>query len=150
MNHLPGTYALVLRSSQPCQLQIGRLGGMQVRPGFYIYVGSAIGPGGLSGRLSHHLRPPASPHWHIDYLRQAAEVVEVWAVEGREKREHAWAQSLCACPECSIPRPRFGASDCRCPAHLVYREDRPSLGWFGEVTGYSAFPIAGQVHYPRG
>jgi Uri superfamily endonuclease len=133
MASAPGTYALILHSSQACRLKVGRLGEMQVWPGFYIYTGSAFGPGGLQGRLAHHLRPPVAPHWHIDYLRQAAEVVEVWAAEGPEKREHAWAQALTACPGCSIPLLRFGASDCRCPAHLVYLPERPGPEWFWAV-----------------
>jgi Uri superfamily endonuclease len=108
---------------------------MAVQPGYYLYVGSAFGPGGLQGRLAHHHKVPASPHWHIDYLRQAAEVVEVWAVEGPEKREHAWAQALCSCPDCSIPLNRFGASDCRCPAHLVYRPERPTQEWLEDLLG---------------
>lgn len=132
MTPSPGTYALILRSSQPSKLLVGKLGEMQVQPGFYIYVGSAFGPGGLQGRLSHHLRPPAFPHWHIDFLRQAAEVVDVWVLEGLEKSEHAWARALCAWPECSIPLLRFGASDCRCPAHLVYTPAWPPEEWFAK------------------
>ncbi len=103
---------------------------MPVRPGYYLYMGSAFGPGGLRGRLSHHFAPPASPYWHIDYLRQAAELLEVWHTDDPVKREHVWARALCKHPQCSIPAPRFGASDCRCPAHLVYMEARPSMAWF--------------------
>ena len=130
MTPSPGTYALILRSTKTSKLLVGTLGEMQVQPGFYVYVGSAFGPGGLQGRLSHHLKPPVSPHWHLDILRQAAEVVDVWVLEGPEKREHAWARALCAWPECSIPLPRFGASDCRCPAHLVYTPVFPPEEWF--------------------
>jgi len=82
MTALPGTYALILHSTHSRALPIGRLGEMQVEPGYYIYVGSAFGPGGLRGRLMHHLRPPIAPHWHVDYLRRVAEVVDIWAVEG--------------------------------------------------------------------
>ncbi len=70
----PGTFALVLRrtdASAPC---VGRLGRLALRPGHYVYVGSAQGPGGVRARLSRHLRQATRPHWHIDYLTAAAEI----------------------------------------------------------------------------
>lgn len=101
-------------------IQIGALGALNVTPGTYIYVGSAFGPGGLSGRLQHHLRPAVHPHWHIDYLRQATEVTEIWYSVSSERLECTWARQLGAMPETSIPLKKFGASDCGCPAHLFF------------------------------
>lgn len=75
----PGTYALLLRSLASGRVAVGRHGALAVRRGWYVYVGSARGPGGLRGRLLHHLRPAGRPHWHIDYLRQQAAVREIWA-----------------------------------------------------------------------
>ncbi|MBN1976046.1 MAG: GIY-YIG nuclease family protein, partial [Anaerolineae bacterium] len=90
--------------------------------GWYAYVGSAQGPGGLAARLARHLRPLKSLHWHIDYLRAQAQPVQAWYTTGTQKRECAWARALSSFPAASIPVPRFGASDCRCPAHLIYGE----------------------------
>ncbi len=59
------------------RLEIGRLGSFNIIPGFYAYVGSAFGPGGLRARIRHHLESVAQPHWHIDYLLGYAEPVEV-------------------------------------------------------------------------
>lgn len=73
-----GTYALILSSATDCLLQIGRLGQLHVQPGFYVYVGSAFGPGGVRARVWHHQRSSARPHWHVDYLRRTARLVEVW------------------------------------------------------------------------
>ncbi len=103
---------------------------MLVQPGFYLYIGSAFGPGGLGGRLSHHLSPVESPHWHIDYLRPVTSLAEVWVTEDRQKREHEWAQALAASREAIIPKPGFGASDCHCRAHLFFFPVRPTLEWF--------------------
>ncbi len=108
---------------------------MLVKPGFYIYVGSAFGPGGLRGRLFHHLSRVESPHWHIDYLRPVTNLVEVWITEDQQKREHEWARALAAGQVAFIPLPRFGASDCRCPAHLFFLPLQPSLDWFLERLG---------------
>lgn len=43
----PGTYALVLASSKASSVRIGGLSILRLQPGFYVYVGSALGPGGL-------------------------------------------------------------------------------------------------------
>ena len=80
-----GTYILIANVSQVRRLQVGSLGRFDVIPGFYAYVGSAFGAGGLRARLGHHLASAAEPHWHIDYLLQVACPVEVWfATAGRK------------------------------------------------------------------
>jgi Uri superfamily endonuclease len=122
----PGTYALLLSSSATCPLQIGRLGQCCVRPGFYVYVGSACGPGGVRARVSHHQKPAIRPHWHIDYLRTVTRLEDIWYVYGAVRWEHVWAdivQHLCGA---SVPLRRFGASDCTCASHLYFFPRRPS------------------------
>jgi len=44
-----GTYILIASVLQMKRLKIGRLGTYDLLPGFYAYVGSAFGPGGLRG-----------------------------------------------------------------------------------------------------
>jgi Uri superfamily endonuclease len=129
---LPGTYALLLRVDSLATIRVGSLGEMVVVPGFYVYVGSALGPGGLRGRLGHHLKPVAHPHWHVDYLRQVAGVVDVRYVVSSERMECAWARQLAVLPEVTIPLKKFGASDCDCPAHLFYCTDfsEPIMKWY--------------------
>ena len=41
----PGTYALILSCASNARIQIGRLGTMQLQRGYYVYLGSALGPG---------------------------------------------------------------------------------------------------------
>jgi Uri superfamily endonuclease len=126
----PGSYALVLEVNEYVDLAIGKLGSMQAIPGYYVYTGSAFGPGGLRARLSRHLSLPHTFHWHIDYLRRASEPVEIWTNESCENLEHTWAKILQTYPGAVIPKRRFGASDCRCPAHLVYYPHRPEFERF--------------------
>ena len=66
---LPGTYALVLSASACQKFAVGRLGTLTVEPGFYLYVGSAFGPGGLAARVGRHCRREKTCRWHVDYLR---------------------------------------------------------------------------------
>jgi Uri superfamily endonuclease len=113
-----GTYALILQLPVQSRIAVGRLGAFLFPAGFYIYVGSAFGPGGLRARIAHHMKRATRPHWHIDYLRRVCEVEEIWYVEGK-RLECAWADRLSSAAGLSIPAPGFGCSDCRCRAHLV-------------------------------
>jgi Uri superfamily endonuclease len=126
MNAQPGTYALVLSSAVPALIRVGRLGSLRLHPGFYVYIGSAHGPGGLRARLAHHLGPGSRPHWHIDYLRAHANPEAVWCCYGPRPWEHQWAKCLGTLPEASIPLAGFGASDCACESHLYFFKGRPS------------------------
>lgn len=125
---------LGLRLLAPARLTVGRLGPFAFPAGWYAYVGSACGPGGLRGRLAHHLGPLRRPHWHIDYLRAVAPVETIWLSAGDAAQEHAWAASLAQMPGAAIVAPRFGASDCRCPAHLFHFAAPPA-----------SFSLAGRV-----
>jgi Uri superfamily endonuclease len=122
----PGTYALILRALAAQDIQVGRLGRLAVLPGVYVYVGSAFGPGGLMARVGRHQRKPPALHWHIDYLRRVTELVEVWFTYDPIPREHEWADIFRNLPGAMIPLKGFGASDCRCKAHLFYFETEPS------------------------
>ena len=119
-----GTYLLLLECRIKTRLSIGKLGRMMVMPGYYVYVGSAFGPGGISARVRHHSEIAARPHWHIDYLRTGAELVDIWCIYG-SRCEHQWAQSLMHKPITTVPLKGFGASDCDCATHLFYFAHRP-------------------------
>ena len=123
-----GTYIFLLRSRIQTSLPIGKLGVLNLRLGIYLYVGSAQGPGGLRGRLSHHLRGASKPHWHIDYLRQSTVPAALWWQISPQRLEHDWANALGQ--EFDIAMPRFGASDCRCASHLFFARRLPSLQVF--------------------
>lgn len=127
MNSEPGTYALILRSSRSERLQIGRLGILEQEPGYYIYVGSAFGPGGLWARTRRHRRKIGASHWHIDYLKPWLDLREIWYTHDPVRREHQWAKALLTVPESSVPLPGFGSSDCRCGTHLVHFSSAPDF-----------------------
>ncbi len=130
MNARPGTYALLLQADRQRTVRVGRLGRLTVEPGCYVYVGSALGPGGVRARVGHHSRLATRPHWHIDYLRRAAALRHVWYSYDCVRREHAWADIFAHMPDASIPLPGFGASGCTCPAHLYFFSRQPRLDSF--------------------
>lgn len=126
----PGTYALILAAHEARCLRIGRLGSLALRPGWYVYVGSAFGPGGVRARLAHHRQRTARPHWHIDYLRRHTQLEGVWCTHDPVRREHQWAQTMQRLPGADMPLRGFGASDCACASHLVCFTRRPPLRLF--------------------
>jgi Uri superfamily endonuclease len=121
----PGTYVLVLRCATSRAVRIGRLGSIRLPPGWYVYVGSAFGPGGLRARIGHHRKRAAHPHWHIDYLRRYTRLESVWYCCG-VRREHEWAARIGAMPGAAIVLRGFGSSDCRCATHLYWFAESPN------------------------
>lgn len=119
MAAVKGSYALVIGLEREQRLAVGRLGSFDFPAGRYLYLGSGLN--GLESRVRRHLRRDGAKkrHWHIDYLTAAAAVIEVWwAADGR-RRECEWAGKAQEWGG-GIVAPGFGASDCRCRAHLLY------------------------------
>lgn len=119
-----GVYALVLENPC-CEVRIGALGAKEFAAGRHVYIGSALGSGGLARadrhvRLARHRDRP--PRWHIDYLLLSPHVTLAAVVTAATDRD---------C-ECALARavggayvPGFGCSDCACPSHLFYRPGDP-------------------------
>lgn len=121
----PGAYLLLLLLRQGVVLRVGRLGEFPLPRGYYAYVGSARGPGGVRARVARHLRRDKSLRWHIDYLAQYGDILDVWASFGRARRECDWAAVLVRSAGARRLVPGFGASDCGCAGHLLYWQRRP-------------------------
>ncbi|MBI4216843.1 MAG: GIY-YIG nuclease family protein [Chloroflexi bacterium] len=132
MAKLKGTYALALHLETPQTLLVGRLGVFSFPPGYYLYLGSALGS--LAPRLERHLAGSGRRHWHIDYLRAVATPVGAAYAKTAEREECRWARAALALPGATVVSPRFGASDCRCAAHL-FRFPRPPLAALERALG---------------
>jgi Uri superfamily endonuclease len=119
-----GIYCLVFRNTS-CPVQVGALGEIAFQSGWHIYVGSALGSGGLQ-RLRRHISIARShdkqPKWHIDYLLTSPCFSLVYAVFSvtADRLECRLAREL---NEGGIPM--FGCSDCSCTSHLLYRQGDP-------------------------
>jgi len=114
----PGGYILVMKVLHHCSIQVGRLGLMKVRPGKYLYGGSARR--GLEARINRHFRRAKTRYWHIDYLTLHSEiaVLEAWCYAGEYEVEHMLAGH--ASLEAGEILKGFGAGDCteKCYSHL--------------------------------
>jgi len=122
----PGTYALILSCTSNARIQIGRLGTMKLQRGYYVYLGSALGSGGLRARIAHHQKLSPRPHWHIDYLRAHTCFHGVWFTYDAKRREHQWVRVVQVMSGAKIPLLGFGASDCDCRSHLYFFKRCPS------------------------
>jgi Uri superfamily endonuclease len=140
-----GTYVLALWLDAPRTITIGRLGRFEFPAGWYLYVGSALGPGGPEARLSRHFRRSTSgkrAHWHADYVREVAAWGGAWACHSQERLECAWAEALRRRLDASVVVRGFGASDCRCPAHLLRVESLPDERWLSINLGTERITVS--------
>ncbi len=128
-----GTYALLLALEKEVTIAVGKLGLFTFPSGYYLYLGSA--QGGIYPRVKRHLRREKRLRWHIDYLLEHAEVMEVWHAPGEGSQECLWCQVAQEMSQSEVLFPGFGSSDCRCSSHLVYYPSMPSFELFQQRLG---------------
>ncbi|NOZ72412.1 MAG: GIY-YIG nuclease family protein [Chloroflexi bacterium] len=116
-----GSYALVFFLDAPLTLTVGKLGQGRLPAGWLVYVGSAMGPGGVRARLLRHFRREKRLHWHIDALSTQVTPLAALVHLGSERFECVWGQRLARTKGAIVPMRGFGSSDCRagCEAHLL-------------------------------
>ncbi len=119
-----GIYCLVFKNPA-CTVRVGALGEIAFRKGWHIYVGSALGSGGLA-RLERHValsqNKDKPPKWHVDYLSESGPFCLRYTLHAltEERLECRFAEALGG-----EAIPAFGCSDCRCPSHLFFRRRNP-------------------------
>ena len=132
-----GTYVLLLLLEHDKEIVVGRQRSSHsilFRAGYYAYVGSAHGPGGLRSRINRHLIKDKKSVWHIDSLRKEAVPIEVWLNVHERKQEKIWADALIAMKG-SHPVANFGNTDDRTSrTHLCHFNYRPSFQSFRRLV----------------
>ena len=118
-----GTYCLLLYADSEKSIKVGALGPLKIKKGYYVYIGSAFGPGGLKARISRHIKKSKKIRWHIDYLRKATEIVDIKFSTDKKRLECKWAAKF-AENGGETPFKNFGSSDCKCFSHLFYFENK--------------------------
>jgi len=112
--HDRGSYIIVLRLARDRKIAVGGLGEVKFRKGYYLYVGSAMKD--LSQRIARHRRLTKKKHWHIDYLREHADLVAAIPIRTSRDLECSLAAELGTIAHWRVPG--FGSSDCSCETHL--------------------------------
>ena len=112
---LKGTYCLIIHLKKDNNIKIGKLGQINLKKGYYVYVGSALNS--LESRLKRHMSSNKKIFWHVDYLLDSedSELLDIiFAVDNR-KWECTLAQEISKEGTAIIG---FGCSDCKCGSHL--------------------------------
>jgi len=108
-----GIYCLVFENPS-CTVRVGALGEIAFRRGWHIYVGSALGSGGLA-RLERHValsrNKDRRPKWHVDYLSASQSFCLRSSVSAMTE-ERLECRLAAALGGENIPG--FGCSDCDC------------------------------------
>ena len=113
-----GAYILFLRLSEPIRLDTPRIASGRLRRGWYLYVGSAWGSGGIRGRLRRHFRPDKKMHWHVDRLTVRSS--DIAALVLADSDECELVSQLLGSRRFDVAVAGFGNSDCRsCESHLL-------------------------------
>jgi Uri superfamily endonuclease len=112
---------------EPVTIKLNVLGVLSFPAGYYAYVGSALR--NSDSRIMRHLRHPKKKRWHIDYLREKAEVKKIYL---SNLDECSLNQMLTNIPGYEVIAPGFGSSDCnRCMSHLAFFSKEPDLSTLG-------------------
>lgn len=128
-----GTYLLLLKLTTDRNIDVGSLGSVVFKKGFYVYVGSAMV--NLTARIERHRRMRKQHHWHIDVLRDEAEFEGCLVIRSSTRLECDVAKAVSGIAAWSIPH--FGSSDCSCETHLFGFTDNPiSSALFQKVLQY--------------
>lgn len=120
-----GIYNLIIYLPDSKEIKVGSLGEFKFKKGYYIYTGTA--QRNLSARVARHKSEEKKLHWHIDYLLQFAEIIEVKTWQRDKEFECQIHQGLSQQPEIVEPVLGFGASDCDCNTHLLYSSHLPKI-----------------------
>ena len=117
-----GIYIIIMKLDTERNIRTGQLGVLNFQPGYYAYIGSALG--GFKSRIKRHLSKSKKLKWHIDYLLNEAQVLQVTLCITERRLECVLAQSL---GKDLLPIPYFGSSDCRCTSHLYFSNNQHDI-----------------------
>ena len=130
-------YFIVFKLDKDRKIQVGRLGEIEFRKGYYVYTGSARR--GFSKRIKRHFSKDKKLHWHVDYLSIHAQAIEAFKCR---TDEHTLAELAGKFME-GIKN--FGSSDCRCYSHLFYSPVYP-VGYIEEAKKLN-YMLAERLNY---
>jgi Uri superfamily endonuclease len=144
-----GIYCLVFKNPA-CTARIGAHGPVGFRRGWHIYIGSALGSGGLA-RLDRHIALARDhdkrPKWHVDYLLTDHRFSLRYTISASTEGRLECPLALTLGEPCV---PSFGCSDCRCPSHLLYRERDPRREIASAFRSLGLVPVTATIMKQEG
>ncbi len=143
-----GIYCLVFENPS-CLVRVGALGTLTFWAGWHIYIGSALGSGGLH-RLRRHILLAQlrnkQPKWHVDYLLISPSFSLVYAVYAftTDRLECQFAREM---HEGGVLK--LGCSDCSCTSHLFYRQSDPKQELLAAFRELQLDPVITTIINPQ-
>lgn len=109
---------MIIHSQIKQKIKIGKIGSINFKKGYYVYIGSAMNS--LESRIRRHLSDEKKLHWHIDYLLEKSEITDV--IYNENKKVECELSQYMAQKTDGVKD--FGCSDCECESHLYYFKNR--------------------------
>ena len=109
---------MIIHSQIKQKIKIGKIGSINFKKGYYVYIGSAMNS--LESRIRRHLSDEKKLHWHIDYLLEKSEITDV--IYNENKKVECELSQYIAQKTDGVKD--FGCSDCECESHLYYFKNR--------------------------
>lgn len=108
----PGVYVILILVGEKTGIVTRGGRRFSIPQGVYLYIGSAMGGGGVRGRVMRHIRRTGSPFWHIDYLlrQPSTKISGVLYKVHSDRRDHEAGLAL-ALEKIFPGVPGFGCSD---------------------------------------
>lgn len=123
LNYKKGIYTLILQLHASTAKEVGKLGVLHLKRGFYAYTGSARGAGGFK-RICRHIDVLSGRNttrrWHIDHLLPETSFRCAVISPTDQNLECVIAEGIGATGE---PINGFGCTDCSCAAHLHFADE---------------------------
>lgn len=116
-----GSYIIVYKLEKDEIINVGSLGNINFKSGYYLYTGSA--KNNILLRTKRHKNKIKIKHWHIDYIHPPMAYMKT----------HNFINLNI---ECEIAKElsklyssveNFGSSDCKCVSHLFYCKNDPQI-----------------------
>ncbi len=116
-----GSYIILCNLAGKIKAKIGSLGIHELEAGDYIYVGSALGPGGIYSRICRHIKKKKKIWWHIDYLTVLPEcTIKLAIIIPSSERFECIISSKLYEEGFKAPIHKFGSMDCKCYSHFFH------------------------------
>ncbi|MHA1506700.1 MAG: GIY-YIG nuclease family protein [Candidatus Asgardarchaeia archaeon] len=97
-----------------------------LRGGYYVYVGSALGPhkNSIENRIKRHLSKTKKIFWHIDKVTtiKCVKIIGAFFIKSERSLECEISLEISKIERVKVPITSFGSTDCSkgCPAHFYY------------------------------
>jgi len=131
-----GSYVLLLKNNRARKITVGKLGVPLFCKGFYAYIGSMFGPGGLEARIKRHLCSKKRKHWHVDYVLKYMRVEAVYILPGKDLESHLSRRAVKLYDHFK----GFGCSDkIGDKSHLIYLKNRGEVKEFTRLLACAGF-----------